>query len=177
MGISLTQQTTTFLISCFIGVLFGAFYDIFRISRIAFKQPVWLLFIEDLIFFLICSAATFSFMLYKNMGEVRWFILFGEFLGAVFYYFTLGDVIISLAGKIIQVIKIILHRIYRWVLRPIIKLLRKIIRILGMPIDFCCNIIKKVYIIGKINLKRQSVLLYNLFNLKNVFTVKTKKVK
>ncbi|MEG1778896.1 MAG: spore cortex biosynthesis protein YabQ [Oscillospiraceae bacterium] len=52
MGISLTQQTTTFLISCFIGVLFGAFYDIFRISRIAFKQPVWLLFIEDLIYFL-----------------------------------------------------------------------------------------------------------------------------
>ena len=41
MELSMTEQGIVFLFSCIVGGLLGAFYDVFRIIRIAFNSK-WL---------------------------------------------------------------------------------------------------------------------------------------
>ena len=55
MAIAITQQTAVFFHSLLLGVVLGCFYDLFRITRIAFIIPALLVLVEDLLFFLFFS--------------------------------------------------------------------------------------------------------------------------
>ena len=91
MGITIAGQTAVFLQSLLLGAVLGCFYDLFRITRIAFLMPALLVLIEDLLFFLFSSIALFGFLLENNDGQIRWFILLGVVLGWTVYYFTAGS--------------------------------------------------------------------------------------
>ena len=84
MGITIAGQTAVFLQSLLLGAVLGCFYDLFRITRIAFLMPALLVLIEDLLFFLFSSIALFGFLLENNDGQIRWFILLGVVLGSRF---------------------------------------------------------------------------------------------
>ena len=83
MGITIAGQTAVFLQSLLLGAVLGCFYDLFRITRIAFLMPALLVLIEDLLFFLFSSIALFGFLLENNDGQIRWFILLGVVLGVL----------------------------------------------------------------------------------------------
>jgi len=119
MGISLTEQSIVFLFSCVVGGLLGAFYDVFRIIRIAFNSKWLSIFFQDLIF---CVLSAFSIILlvyYTNSGKVRWFSLFGCFTCFVVYHLTIGRFIMFVSKKIIDFIKKVLRFLYKITVIPL----------------------------------------------------------
>ena len=68
-------------------------YDLFRILRIAVYNPAPLVMAEDILFGGVCAVVTFLVRIAENHGEIRYFILLGELLGALLCYYTLSRVL------------------------------------------------------------------------------------
>lgn len=155
MGISVAHQTQCFLLSLLLGAALGVLFDFFRILRLALPSPRWLVSAEDLLYFVLAAWCSLRFMLFVNQGEVRSFILVGEILGWVLYFFTMGQIVIKAADGVLRFLS-------RWLLRPIARLLGKIFSIFRSILRFLEKIRKKLCRNRKFSLKRHAILLYNL---------------
>lgn len=162
MGISIAHQTQAFFCSILIGTALGLLYDIFRIVRIALPSPKLLVAAQDILYFLLASGITCLFTLNINEGEVRSFVLVGELLGWIFYFFTIGTVVMAVSRKVIAAVKAVLAFLWKYLLRPVLRLLGKILHILAMPLRFFPKKLKKVSAAGKYSLKQSKIMLYNL---------------
>ena len=131
MGISVAEQTAVFLWSLLFGFFLGIFYDIFRIIRIAFSLGRVIILVQDILFWSVCGILTFMFFFFAQSGEVRIYIIIGELLGAVAYYFTLGVIVIKSSRVIINFAKRVIYRTLFIITTPVrffIRLLSPIAR-------------------------------------------------
>ena len=164
MTAAISDQTQTFLFSCLLGVSFGLLYDLFRITRLAFKLPRWIILLEDLIFFGLCAVFTFLFLLETGDGRLRWYVLAGELLGAILYWATVGALVMRAATRLIKIITGILRRALTAILRPLCRLGR----FFGRCFTRCRSRVRvktvKMRNCLKINLKSPFRLLYNKLN-------------
>lgn len=99
MGITFSGQAGFLLTACLLGITLGAVYDIFRIIRVAFRCGKVSVFFQDIIFWIICAAATFIFLVLQNKGKVRVLMLFSEAGGAALYYCTIGAIVLRKVNK------------------------------------------------------------------------------
>jgi len=153
MAIAIAEQTAVFLYSLFLGVVLGCFYDFFRITRVAFLVPAVLVLAEDLLFFLFSSIILFGFILERNYGQIRWFILLGVVLGWVLYYFTLGSLVMKCSARIIALTR----RALAFLWRPFALLGRKLCRT-GKALEKSgAEVLQRT----KITLKSRAAMLYN----------------
>ncbi len=162
MGISVSQQTITFLQSTLLGIGLGMLYDLFRILRLIIPSGKIISFVEDIIYFLLCGVISFAFLLAVNNGIVRGYLLIGEFLGAALYYFTLGKLIYRVADKLILFFKKFLSLFYRIFLSPFVRIFRFILRILCRMVKKAGKKFAKNPIKSKYRLKQRHRLLYNV---------------
>lgn len=109
-----------FLNSCILGFCFGTIYDFFRITRIAIKTCAVVIFIEDLLFFIVVTIGSFVFIVLENDGMLRGFLIIGILLGLILYFTTLSIVVTNAATAIIKVVKWILRFVYKLTLKPIL---------------------------------------------------------
>lgn len=125
MEISISEQCLCFFVSTLLGFILGAFYEIFRILRLAFAHKNFIIGIEDFFF---CMACTFCIILlcysYAN-GYYRWFVFAGIFLGFYFYFLTLGRLIQQITKPLIFAIKRTLQKIYHLMFAPLIRTLKQ----------------------------------------------------
>lgn len=119
MIVSISEQAQIFLVSIQAGMVIGVFYDIFRIIRKIIPHPDWLIHLEDLIYWIIVSSFMFFVLFSKNYGEIRGFALLGALLGNVFYFFTIGILVMKFSDWIINLIKKIIHIIIKIIFIPI----------------------------------------------------------
>ena len=77
------SQITGFIYSVMLGAVFAAVYDVFRSLRKAVPHSTAAVFIEDILFSVICAFASFCFLLAVTDGGLRLFV----FLGAVIGFF------------------------------------------------------------------------------------------
>lgn len=168
--VEVNTQTAVFLQALLLGFALGMFYDVFRVLRLALRHSTTIVFLEDVFYFAVCAVLTFLFSLSAVSGRVRVFLVLGEFLGATVYYVTLGVLVLRISKTIIRVVKAIFRLLYRIFIRPFVRLARWLGRVLGKTEQKLCAKAKKVRTNAKYSLKRQSVLVYNLF----VNKVKTK---
>ena len=166
MGITLTGQSTVFLLSCCFGVILGALYDLFRIFRLAIPCNKFIIFIQDIIFWVICTALTFAFMLITSSGQIRGFIIFGELLGAVIYYCTIGILVMKSSKFIIRIVKIVIKFIFKLLIFPFRQIWKLIRPILGGFKRKSKKTSKNIYNNAKIHLKQYRLMVYNLITKK-----------
>lgn len=104
----LSKQAVAFLWAVLLGGGLGAVYDVFRVARIlrARERPI-LVFFEDLLFALIAALASALCFAHTNYGQVRLFLLVGEALGFLIYFFTLGVFIGALARGVARILRAI----------------------------------------------------------------------
>lgn len=105
LGISVSEQVMIFLYAAALGGVLSAIYDVFRIIRIAFDGRITAVFVEDILFSIIALVLTFIFVVAFNNGELRFFVLIGEFVGFIIYYFTIGKLTMFASKAIISVVK------------------------------------------------------------------------
>ncbi|MCL1858827.1 MAG: spore cortex biosynthesis protein YabQ [Oscillospiraceae bacterium] len=143
MEISITEQGVVFLFSCVVGGLLGAFYDIFRIIRIAFNSKWLSVFFQDLIFCIFSAFSIILLVFYTNSGRVRWFSLLGCFICFVLYHLTVGRIVIFMSKKIIDFIKRLLKFLYKITVIPVKITVLFILKQLKKLSGFMLRIFKK----------------------------------
>ena len=130
MILSVTSQASTFIISVVLGFFAGFVYDLFRILRKSIKHPDFLTQLEDLIFWIFVSGLIFYFVLNKNSGEMRFFIILGTFLGMGIYFMTLSKPVLTVSMTVINFFRKVFLALFTIVSFPI----RILIRLLLIPV-------------------------------------------
>ncbi len=85
--INLSSQVTTYLFSMFLGAVFCIIFDFTRGLRIFGLNSKFVVFITDIIFFLIVTFLNFCFLLTRESGQIRGYVFVGETFG--FFTFRL----------------------------------------------------------------------------------------
>jgi len=126
--ISAAEQTVIFFQAILLGVIYGLFYEGFRLWRLLFKSKAVAVFLQDIIFFVLCAIDAYSFMLAKSSGQVRGYILLGITLGFVAYYSTIAGPVFLALKWIARVVERVKKALANRIIRPIGVLFRKIFK-------------------------------------------------
>lgn len=161
MGIHLADQTRSFLGAILLGAALGLLYDVFRIVRIAFPAGKARLFVEDVLYFMVCAAASFLFLLTSSDGIVRVFLLIGELIGVVLFHSTLGILVMRVAQAIINAVKAVLRFLLRWILLPIWRVFYAIMSLFMRPARWIGKFVKNYLRKVKFRLKVRRIVVYN----------------
>jgi len=157
---------SAFINAVLLGVIFGIIYDIFRILRISrvphlvpkgkfynlIKIPerkkakqrknlllfsdILITFAEDIAFWIIVSIGEILFMYHVNGGVVRVYFILCTFLGAAFYFFTIGKITMYFSVRIIFLIRCLLY----WCFYIIIYPIRLVLLLFKKTVLFIANI-------------------------------------
>lgn len=156
------REVWSFLEACLLGFLLGACYDVFRILRLAFPNGRILIFLEDLLYFAVAAVASFSFIVLANGGLLRAFILIGELLGAILYFFSLSLLIMGAAKQIIRAIHALLRFLFRLTLLPLLRLGQWLAGKILATARFCRSRVKISFFTAKNHLKPPVEIVYNV---------------
>ncbi len=72
------------------GVALGILYEFFRFLHRLHRRAAWLIFLEDLLFCLCCSAAMALLFFNLSYGQMRLYAFAGAVLGFLLWYCTVG---------------------------------------------------------------------------------------
>lgn len=130
------NQAYLFLVFSLTGVAIGVLFDIFRILRKSIKTPNIIIYIEDIIFWILAGLLILYNIWYFNDGEIRVYMFLGIIIGLLLYMSTLSNIIIKIFSKILQTIIKVLEIPFK----TIIAIFRKIITTIA---PFFIKIVKK----------------------------------
>lgn len=133
MPISVTHQVYVFLWSIAGGMLIAFLYDLFRIKRKTIKTHILMIYLEDLIFWILVAVILFLTVYLSNDGEIRGFIFLGTAIGIILYALTLSRLVMGLALLILRGICRALLFLWQVITYPF-KLLFRILSIPGRGI-------------------------------------------
>lgn len=162
MEISITHQCQSFLLALGVGAGLSLLYDLFRFLRLILPEQSWRIAVEDVLYCLLCGFITVRFALWADQGRLRIYLLLGELLGWLLCHFTLGQLLYAAARRMIDRLSRILRWLFRHILLPLYKLLRRILSVFLKIMAIPGKIFKKLSIRCKFFLKRRAILLYNL---------------
>ena len=154
----LAEQTEIFLYSLGFGFLLGILYDIFRTVRMVISNSKSFVFFMDLFYFTVCAFLTFSFVLTVDSGKIRVYVIFGEILGWVIYYFSFGAIALKVSNAVVSFLK----GLFLSFLRPLKSLAGRIFRKFAKFEGFCKKNIRKSEKKAKFNLQKCKGIVYNL---------------
>ena len=99
------EQLAIFALSLGLGFLLGVLYDVMRAIRLSVTRSKIVLIICDVLYFILFGLISFLFILALNKGEIRFYIIMGEVIGAFFYYISLGIAVIKITDKAISLLR------------------------------------------------------------------------
>lgn len=111
----LKEETITFFIFIFIGVIIGIIFDFFRALRKVRKYKDKYIYLQDIAFFVIIGIILSLVLIYNLQDELRVYLFFAIFLGITTYVSTLSIYIVRIFSKIIQ----ISNAIFEFVFMPL----------------------------------------------------------
>lgn len=132
MILSMNEQIKLFLLTILIGIITGFTYDIIKTMRKIIPHNNFSIQLEDFLFWIIISCATFFIMLNKNSGQIRAFCIGGSFFGMLVYSLTLSKFVVNSAVAVINFIMKIIMNVLKIILYPV----KIIIKILNVPWNF-----------------------------------------
>ncbi len=168
---NLADQTRLFLLSLGFGFALGVLYDLFRVARLLTGRSGFVaLLTTDILYSVCCTGLSFFFFLAVGDGDVRLYLLGGEILGWLIYYFSFGTVALRLSEWLVRTI----HRITRILIHiftaPFLRFLHFMEKI-SIPLRKCGVSLKKVKKNLHFGLHSTHDMVYN-GNVKNVTKMK-----
>lgn len=156
---SLSQETTVFLIFVVMGMLFSIIFDVFRAIRKIRKGKKLSIYIQDIIYFIIIGIILTMLIVNYMNTELRVYLILAIILGIVIYISTVGNMVVN-------------------VLIKLFKLNREFIGFLLLPVSIYFNIFERpIYNFKKYIIKCCKKIKYmvNLNHIKKKFEkIKTK---
>ena len=158
----LSVQTEIFLLSLGFGFLLGIFYDVFRTLRLIISRSAGFTVFMDILYFVACTFLVFFFNLVVDEGKIRLYVLFGDLMGWLIYYFSFGEISVRLSNRIILSVR----KLFYAVSKPFLRLGYRLKRKNKKYVSFFKKIIKKFNKNSKFNLQKYKGLVYNLIGYK-----------
>ena len=137
---TVSRQVYCFLMSVGVGAVLGCVYDVFKLLHIFLPSKKVVVFVEDVLYWIIAVFVTFIFILTFNSGEIRGFLLIGELCGFIIYYFLMSPFVVKLLKFIVSAFVKVFKFIFKIISAPI-KFIFRIIRKLLRPV---CTALKKL---------------------------------
>lgn len=152
---TLSEETTVFLIFVVVGMLFSVIFDVFRAMRKVKKMKNKTIYFQDIIYFLIIGIILLIIIINYMNTELRMYLILAIILGIIIYISTFGNLVVNLMVKLINISG-------------------KIIDFLILPLTVHTNIFEKQIIILKkyvINCCKKISYMVNLNHIKKNFKV------
>lgn len=127
---SIAEQTQVFIIFVIVGIIISFLFDIFRILRKVYKFSNMLIYMQDILFWLLTGIIILQAIFKFNSGDIRIFLFLGIFVG-VFNYISLFSIYVIKIGS--------------FILKLINTLIRKLINVFKVPICKILNFMVKYY--------------------------------
>lgn len=142
MYMSFSPSVKIFLLSILFGLIFGLFWNVILIiKKNLFKKPSKkLIVVFDLIFCITFSISTVGFFFNYTYSGFRIFVVFGELVGFIFYFYIFEKLLTPIITIIVKSILNIYYKIFKKLLLRIIKILTAIFK------KIFSNIFKKINI-------------------------------
>ena len=155
--INIADQTITFLLSLAMGCVFCLLYDCFRILRIINNYSKTAIFIQDILYWIICAFLCCCFLIIRCSGEIRGYVLVGSLLGWIIFRLTLSVLILALAKHILRFARWVYSKVSKPV-KALFKFIRKKYRAIS---KFLRKMILKMFNNTKKLLKVKKHIVYN----------------
>lgn len=78
-----------------VGIVLAVLYDVLRIFRRLWNHSVFWLSVEDILFWMVAALTTFVVCFHEDAGNIRWFAVAGEILGACMYHWTISNFLVK----------------------------------------------------------------------------------
>lgn len=118
----MAEQVYIFFTSVIIGAIMGVVFDFFRALRRKGNTKNILVYIQDVIFWLIIAIIIIVSSFIINNGELRGYMLLGYILGAIIYMLLFSKYIKLIFGIVFDFIE----KIFGYLMLPFEKLGRKL---------------------------------------------------
>lgn len=105
------NQTYVFLWSLFVGVILAVIFDFFRILRRKGNTPNYMVYIQDIIYWIIITFIIIMSAFITNDGELRGYMFIGYILGAIVYIVTISRYILKFVNKVLDLVENIFNQI------------------------------------------------------------------
>ena len=132
MILSMSNQVKLFLLAFLIGIATGFIYDMIKTIRKIIYHNNFAIQVEDFLFWIIISGATFFIMLNKNSGQIRSFCIGGALFGMLLYSLTLSKFVVATSVGIVNFL---------------LKIIMNALRIIFLPVKFIIKIIPWHYFV------------------------------
>lgn len=119
MSQNIVNEVTFLLHSFLMGIIITFVYDGFLILRRLIRHSLFLISVEDLIFWIACAIGVFYMLYEENNGILRWFAVFGASLGMLIYKLSISALFVNSASNIIGRIISVFGHIFAFLFRPI----------------------------------------------------------
>ncbi|MBE6540983.1 MAG: hypothetical protein E7672_00830 [Ruminococcaceae bacterium] len=158
MEFFIEKQLIIVLNSVILGLIFGAIYDIIRISHIicgiasylgkcrgmrSGKMPFIIFALFDLVYVLSVAILLSVFTYWQNNGIMRAFIFVPCILGFMAYHSTVGKIVMFFSESIVRFIRLVVHYAVEVPLKFIFSVIRKLLLMLwqctGQKLAFCID--------------------------------------
>ena len=160
-----SEQLTIFISSLGFGFLLGIFYDILRALRLSITKSGFAVIFFDIFYFIFFGFSTFLFTLALNKGEVRFYIIAGELIGALFYYFSLGVAVIKITDHFITLLRKFYSFVFKIISAPFRLVKKGFLLIFTKTSNFFKKTEKKSHKIRKKLLPKARLYVYNLLGI------------
>lgn len=89
------------------GIIIGLLFDLFRAIRKCYKTSNIIIYIEDVLFWILAGLLTLVVIFVFANGQIRLYMILMLILGCIIYFATISKYIMLLSTKIINIIKYI----------------------------------------------------------------------
>lgn len=120
----LVEQVYIFLSSVLIGGIMGVIFDFFRALRRNGNTKNIIVYIQDIVFWLIIAVIIITSSFILNNGDLRGYMLVGYIIGALLYMLILSKYIKGLFIIIMN----FFEKIFKTLVKPFEKILEKLER-------------------------------------------------
>lgn len=97
-----------FFIFIILGILISFIFDVFRSLRKKFKTCNFIIYIEDILFWLISGFLIVSAIFNFNAGELRAYLFIGILIGITIYILLFAKIVYNILLKLLTPVKLIL---------------------------------------------------------------------
>ncbi len=118
MSQNIIDEVTFLLHSFLLGIIITFVYDGFLILRRLIRHSLFLISLEDMVFWIACAIGVFYMLYEENNGILRWFAVFGAALGMIAYKKSVSPLIIHFVTLIVKRIFWVFAGFFRFLSRP-----------------------------------------------------------
>ena len=107
----IANQVFVFFWSIVIGAILALIFDFFRISRRKGNTKNWVVYVEDVFYWIIVAVMIIASAFITNDGELRGYMFIGYGIGAIFYLILFSKMLIKIISGILDFIENIVKKL------------------------------------------------------------------